>query len=243
MAIAFFDYVAALRESDLPGPVRSVAFWIASRCANGWPVTRETVAADSGFSRATVTRAISELREKGWLMSDRNRRQGNSYQVSIPRLLSAQSEPVTGSERAYREAHSEPKEAQSEPLKKSLSAQSEPTVGSERAYKKAQSEPTYIRTIQEHKNNKNLACARTPAREGDAATIKHSDLSQTQLWGWVRELEKDPDAKAEVLKFKFYRTSTGGIYKDAFVTALLSSERLFEHFRPWFERIKAEGRL
>ena len=242
MAIAFFDYVAALRESDLPGPVRSVAFWIASRCANGWPVTRETVAADSGFSRATVTRAISELREKGWLMSDCNRRQGNSYQVSIPHLLSAQSEPVTGSERAYREAHSEPKEAQSEPLKKSLSAQSEPTVGSERAYKKAQSEPTYIRTIQEQQEHPR-ACARTPAREGDAATIKHSDLSQTQLWGWVKELEKDPDAKAEVLKFKFYRTSTGGIYKDAFVTALLSSERLFEHFRPWFERIKAEGRL
>ena len=242
MAIAFFDYVAALRESDLPGPTRSVAFWIASRCANGWPVTRETVAADSGFSRATVTRAVAELREKGWLVSDRNRRQGNSYQVSIPRLLSAQSEPVTGSERAYKEAHSEPKEAQSEPLKKFLSAQSEPTVGSERAYKKAQSEPTYIRTIQEQQEHPRV-CARTPAREGDAATIKHSDLSQTQLWGWVKELEKDPDAKAEVLKFKFYRTSTGGIYKDAFVTALLSSERLFEHFRPWFERIKAEGRL
>lgn len=242
MAIAFFDYVAALRESDLPGPTRSVAFWIASRCANGWPVTRETVAADSGFSRATVTRAVAELREKGWLVSDRNRRQGNSYQVSIPRLLSAQSEPVTGSERAYKEAHSEPKEAQSEPFKKSLSAQSEPTVGSERAYKKAQSEPTYIRTIQEQQEHPRV-CARPPAREGDAATIKHSDLSQTQLWGWVRELEKDPDAKAEVLKFKFYRTSTGGIYKDAFVTALLSSEKLFEHFRPWFERIKAEGRL
>ena len=242
MAIAFFDYVAALRESDLPGPTRSVAFWIASRCANGWPVTRETVAADSGFSRATVTRAVAELREKGWLVSDRNRRQGNSYQVSIPRLLSAQSEPVTGSERAYKEAHSEPKEAQSEPLKKFLSAQSEPTVGSERAYKKAQSEPTYIRTIQEQQEHPRV-CARTPAREGDAATIKHSDLSQTQLWGWVKELEKDPDAKAEVLKFKLYRTSSGGIYKDAFVTALLSSERLFEHFRPWFERIKAEGRL
>lgn len=241
MAIAFFDYVAALRESDLPGPTRSVAFWIASRCANGWPVTRETVAADSGFSRATVTRAVAELREKGWLVSDRNRRQGNSYQVSIPRLLSAQSEPVTGSERAYKEAHSEPKEAQSEPLKKSLSAQSEPTVGSERAYKKAQSEPTYIRTIQEQQEHPRV-CARTPAREEDAATIKHSDLSQTQLWGWVKELEKDPDAKAEVLKFKFYKTSTGGIYKDAFVTALLSSEKLFEHFRPWFVRLQ-EGRL
>ena len=242
MAIAFFDYVAALRESDLPGPTRSVAFWIASRCANGWPVTRETVAADSGFSRATVTRAVAELREKGWLVSDRNRRQGNSYQVSIPRFLSAQSEPATGSERAYKEAHSEPKEAQSEPLKKSLSAQSEPTVGSERAYKKAHSEPTYIRTIQEQQEHPRV-CARTPAREGDAATIKHSDLNQTQLWGWVRELEKDPEAKAEVLKCRYYRTSSGEVHKDVFVTALLSSEKLFEHFRPWFVRLQSEGRL
>lgn len=242
MAIAFFDYVAALRESDLPGPTRSVAFWIATRCANGWPVTRETVAADSGFSRATVTRAVAELREKGWLVSDRNRRQGNSYQVSIPRFLSAQSEPATGSERAYKEAHSEPKEAQSEPLKKSLSAQSEPTVGSERAYKKAQSEPTYIRTIQEQQEHPRV-CARTPAREGDVATIKHSALNQQQLWGWVRELEKDPDAKAEVLKKEFYRTPTGGIRKELFVTDLLYDEQVFERFRPWFVRLQAEGRL
>lgn len=226
MAIAFFDYVAALRESDLPGPVRSVAFWIASRCANGWPVTRETVAADSGFSRATVTRAISELREKGWLMSDRNRRQGNSYQVSIPRLLSAQSEP---------------KEAQSEPLKKSLSAQSEPTVGSERAYKKAQSEPTYIRTIQEQQEHPR-ACARPPAREGDAATIKHSNLNEGLLARWVRELVKVPEAKEEILRLKF-RKAPGEVYQTMFVTSLYTSEALFERFRPWFVRLQSEGRL
>lgn len=241
MAIAFFDYVAALRESDLPGPARSVAFWIASRCANGWPVTRETVAADSGFSRATVTRAISELREKGWLVSDRNRRQGNSYQVSIPRFLSAQSEPVTGSERAYKEAHSEPKEAQSEPLKKSLSAQSEHTVGSERAYKKAQSEPTYIRTIQEQQEQPRV-CARTPAREGDAATIKHSNLNQGLLARWVRELVKVPEAKEEILRLKF-RKAPGEVYQTMFVTSLYTSEALFERFRPWFVRLQSEGRL
>lgn len=241
MAIAFFDYVAALRESDLPGPTRSVAFWIASRCANGWPVTRETVAADSGFSRATVTRAVAELREKGWLVSDRNRRQGNSYQVSIPRFLSAQSEPATGSERAYKEAHSEPKEAQSEPLKKSLSAQSEPTVGSERAYKKAQSEPTYIRTIQEQQEHPRV-CARTPAREGDAATIKHSNLNEGLLARWVRELVKVPDAKEEILKLSFQK-SPGEVYQAMFVTSLYTSEALFERFRPWFVRLQSEGRL
>lgn len=241
MAIAFFDYVAALRESDLPGPTRSVAFWIASRCANGWPVTRETVAADSGFSRATVTRAVAELREKGWLVSDRNRRQGNSYQVSIPRFLSAQSEPATGSERAYKEAHSEPKEAQSEPLKKSLSAQSEPTVGSERAYKKAQSEPTYIRTIQEQQEHPRV-CARTPAREGDAATIKHSNLNEGVLARWVRELVKVPEAKEEILKLSFQK-SPGEVYQAMFVTSLYTSEALFERFRPWFVRLQSEGRL
>ena len=241
MAIAFFDYVAALRESDLPGPTRSVAFWIASRCANGWPVTRETVAADSGFSRATVTRAVAELREKGWLVSDRNRRQGNSYQVSIPRFLSAQSEPATGSERAYKEAHSEPKEAQSEPLKKSLSAQSEPATGSERAYKKAQSEPTYIRTIQEQQEHPRV-CARTPAREGDAATIKHSNLSTGLLARWVKELVKVPEAKEEVLRLKFQK-APGEVYQTMFVTSLYTSEALFERFRPWFVRLQAEGRL
>ena len=241
MAIAFFDYVAALRESDLPGPTRSVAFWIASRCANGWPVTRETVAADSGFSRATVTRAVAELRERGWLVSDRNRRQGNSYQVSIPRFLSAQSEPATGSERAYKEAHSEPKEAQSEPLKKSLSAQSEPTVGSERAYKKAQSEPTYIRTIQEQQEHPRV-CARTPAREEDAATIKHSNLNEGLLARWVRELVKVPEAKEEILKLSFQK-SPGEVYQAMFVTSLYTSEALFERFRPWFVRLQSEGRL
>lgn len=241
MAIAFFDYVAALRESDLPGPTRSVAFWIASRCANGWPVTRETVAADSGFSRATVTRAVAELREKGWLVSDRNRRQGNSYQVSIPRFLSAQSEPATGSERAYKEAHSEPKEAHSEPLKKSLSAQSEPTVGSERAYKKAQSEPTYIRTIQEQQEHPRV-CARTPAREGDAATIKHSNLNEGLLARWVRELVKVPEAKEEILRLSFQK-SPGEVYQAMFVTSLYTSEALFERFRPWFVRLQSEGRL
>lgn len=226
MAIAFFDYVAALRESDLPGPTRSVAFWIASRCANGWPVTRETVAADSGFSRATVTRAVAELREKGWLVSDRNRRQGNSYQVSIPRFLSAQSEPATGSERAYKEAHSEPKEAQSEPLKKSLSAQSE---------------PTYIRTIQEQQEHPRV-CARTPAREGDAATIKHSNLNEGLLARWVRELVKVPEAKEEILKLSFQK-SPGEVYQAMFVTSLYTSEALFERFRPWFVRLQSEGRL
>ena len=241
MSISFTDYMVALRSSSLPGPVRSIALWIASRCSNGWPVTRETVAEDSGFSRSTVTRSIAELCEKGWLVPTRNRRLGNSYELSIPKSLSAHSEPTVGSERAYKEAHSEPKEAQSEPLKKSLSAQSEPTVGSERAYKKAQSEPTYIRTIQEQQEHPR-ARARTLAREGDAATIKHSNLNEGLLARWVRELVKVPEAKEEILRLKF-RKAPGEVYQTMFVTSLYTSEALFERFRPWFVRLQSEGRL
>ena len=243
MAIAFMDYMIALRASGLPGPVRSVALWIASRCSNGWSVSLDLIASDSGYSRSTVKRAIDDLEAMGWLTREPDKVKGNSYELLIPFDSKVQGEPTVGSERTYEKVQSEPTTGNGRFTENLQKVQGEPTVGSERTYEKVQSEPTYIRTIQEHKNNKNLTCARTPAREEDAATIKHSDLSQTQLWGWVKELEKDPDAKAEVLKFKLYRTSTGGIYKDAFVTALLSSERLFEHFRPWFERIKAEGRL
>lgn len=209
MAVSFTEYMVALRGSDLTGSTRSIALWVASRCSDGWPVTREMIADDSGFSRATVTRAVTELCDRGWLVPTRNRRQGNSYELAIPRFLSVHSEHTEGSQRADKYAHGE---------------------------------HTYTRTEQKQQKHPRV-CARTPAREEDAAIIKHSDLNQTQLWGWVRELEKDPDAKAEVLKFKFYRTSTGGIYKDAFVTALLSSERLFESFRPWFVRLQAEGKL
>lgn len=250
MAISFTDYMVALRASGLPGNYRGIALWIATRCANDWAVTRETIVSDSGFSRATVARAIEYLESAGWLKRMSSRK-GNRYELRIPTDTKDQSESTEGSQRAYARAQSEPTQGLTESLSRvndrlttsPSKAQREPTEGSQRAHARAQSEPIYTRTIQEHKNNKNPACARTPAREGDAATIKHSDLSQIQLWGWVKELEKDPDAKAEVLKFKFYRTSTGGIYKDAFVTALLSSERLFESFRPWFVRLQAEGKL
>lgn len=209
MAVSFTEYMVALRGSDLTGSTRSIALWVASRCSDGWPVMREMIADDSGFSRATVTRAVTELCDRGWLVPTRNRRQGNSYELAIPRFLSAHSEHTEGSQRADRYAHGE---------------------------------HTYTRTEQKQQKQPRV-CARPPARDGDAATIKHSDLNQTQLWGWVRELENDPDAKAEVLKCKFYRTPTGGIHKDMFVTSLLTSERLFEHFRPWFVRLQAEGKL
>lgn len=129
----------------------------------------------------------------------------------------------------------------------SLSAHDEPTEGSQRAYKKAHGEPTYIRTKQEHTKT-SLARTSVPVRphareRGVTDGIQYSDLNQGLLWTWVKELEKVPEAKNEVLRFKSYRTPENEIYKNAFVTALLTSERLFEHFRPWFEQLKEEGRI
>lgn len=239
MAIAFMDYMIALRASGLSGPVRSVALWIASRCSNGWSVSLDLIASDSGYSRSTVKRAIDDLEAMGWLTREPDKVKGNSYELLIPFGSKVQGEPTIGSGRTYEKAQSEPTTGNGRFTESLQKVQGEPTVGSGRTYEKVQSEPTYIRTKQEHKNNKNLACA----REEDAATIKHSDLNQTQLWGWVRELEKDPDAKTEVLKCRYYRTSSGEVRKDVFVTALLSSEKLFEHFRPWFVRLQSEGRL
>lgn len=224
MAIAFMDYMIALRASGLPGPTRSVALWVATRCANGWPVTIETIAMDSGFSAATVKRHLVILETSGWLSRQTDRNKGNRYELQIPTSSLAQSEPTDGSERA------------------NGMAQSEPADGSERANRMAQSEPTYIRTIQEHKNNKNLTCARTPAREGDAATIKHSNLNEGLLARWVRELVKVPEAKEEILRLKF-RKAPGEVYQTMFVTSLYTSEALFERFRPWFVRLQSEGRL
>ena len=205
MAIAFMDYMIALRASGLSGPVRSVALWIASRCSNGWSVSLDLIASDSGYSRSTVKRAIDDLEAMGWLTREPDKVKGNSYELLIP----------FGSK-----------------------VQGEPTIGSGRTYEKVQSEPTYIRTKQEHKNNKNLACA----REEDAATIKHSNLNEGLLARWVRELVKVPEAKEEILKLSFQK-SPGEVYQAMFVTSLYTTEALFERFRPWFVRLQSEGRL
>lgn len=234
MAVSFTEYMVALRGSDLTGSTRSIALWVASRCSDGWPVTREMITDDSGFSRATVTRAVTELCDRGWLVPTRNRRQGNSYELAIPRFLSAHSEHAEGSQRAY-------KNAQGEHINEPLSAHGEHTEGSQRADKYAHGEHTYTRTEQKQQKHPRV-CARRPAREGDAATIKHSNLNQGLLARWVRELVKVPEAKEEILKLSFQK-SPGEVYQAMFVTSLYTSEALFERFRPWFVRLQSEGRL
>ena len=208
MAISFTDYMVALRASGLPGNYRGIALWIATRCANDWAVTRETIVSDSGFSRATVARAIEYLESAGWLKRMSSRK-GNRYELRIPT---------------------------------DTKDQSELTEGSQRAHARAQSEPIYTRTIQEHKNNKNPAQACAPTREGDAATIEHSNLNEGLLARWVRELVKVPEAKEEILRLKFQK-APGEVYQTMFVTSLYTSEALFERFRPWFVRLQSEGRL
>lgn len=238
MAIAFMDYMIALRASGLSGPVRSVALWIASRCSNGWSVSLDLIASDSGYSRSTVKRAIDDLEAMGWLIREPDKVKGNSYELLIPFGSKVQGEPTIGSGRTYEKVRSEPTTGNGRFTENLQKVQGEPTVGSGRTYEKVQSEPTYIRTKQEHKNNKNLACA----REEDAATIKHSNLNEGLLARWVRELVKVPEAKEEILKLSFQK-SPGEVYQAMFVTSLYTSEALFERFRPWFVRLQSEGRL
>ena len=238
MAIAFMDYMIALRASGLSGPVRSVALWIASRCSNGWSVSLDLIASDSGYSRSTVKRAIDDLEAMGWLTREPDKVKGNSYELLIPFGSKVQGEPSIGSGRTYEKVQSEPTTGNGRFTESLQKVQGEPTVGSGRTYEKVQSEPTYIRTKQEHKNNKNLACA----REEDAATIKHSNLNEGLLARWVRELVKVPEAKEEILKLSFQK-SPGEVYQAMFVTSLYTTEALFERFRPWFVRLQSEGRL
>ena len=238
MAIAFMDYMIALRASGLSGPVRSVALWIASRCSNGWSVSLDLIASDSGYSRSTVKRAIDDLEAMGWLTREPDKVKGNSYELLIPFGSKVQGEPTIGSGRTYEKVQSEPTTGNGRFTESLQKVQGEPTVGSGRTYEKVQSEPTYIRTKQEHKNNKNLACA----REEDAATIKHSNLNEGLLARWVRELVKVPEAKEEILKLSFQK-SPGEVYQAMFVTSLYTTEALFERFRPWFVRLQSEGRL
>lgn len=232
MAIAFMDYMIALRASGLSGPVRSVALWIASRCSNGWSVSLDLIASDSGYSRSTVKRAIDDLEAMGWLTREPDKVKGNSYELLIPFGSKVQGEPSIGSGRTYEKVQSEPTTGNGRFTESLQKVQGEPTVGSGRTYLYK------IRTKQEHKNNKNLACA----REEDAATIKHSNLNEGLLARWVRELVKVPEAKEEILKLSFQK-SPGEVYQAMFVTSLYTSEALFERFRPWFVRLQSEGRL
>ena len=156
MAIAFMDYMIALRASGLSGPVRSVALWIASRCSNGWSVSLDLIASDSGYSRSTVKRAIDDLEAMGWLTREPDKVKGNSYELLIPFGSKVQGEPTVGSGRTYEKVQSEPTTGNGRFTESLQKVQCEPTIGPGRTYEKVQSEPTYIRTKQEWGGARNL---------------------------------------------------------------------------------------
>ena len=243
---------------DLPGNTRAIAFWIASRCADSWPVTISTIVADSGFSSATVKRAIADLVRLGWIVCQSDRKSGNRYELEIPTL--AHGESTDGSQRANRIAHSEPSKgnqlahceptdgsqranriAHSEPSKGNPLAHHEPTDGSQRANRMAHSEPTYTRTKQEQKEHRACAYACAHAREAATSFLDHDQVDMSKLWSWSRQLILIPEVKKKVLES--FDKGDGTIHLDAFVTALYTTRRVYEQYRPWLEKLAREGRL
>lgn len=93
------DHLRAIRTSDLTGHEKAIAVWLttyADEQGEAFP-SLETLAAASGFSRATVMRAVADLREHGWLTTRRARRTASTtYQLVVPsKSLTATSQGAT----------------------------------------------------------------------------------------------------------------------------------------------------
>lgn len=78
---------------DLPGPAKAIALWIASHCNSSRLVCYPSIAtlsSESGFSRKTVERAISQLEDMGLIYvwrqkpEDDKRRRTNHYAPAWP---------------------------------------------------------------------------------------------------------------------------------------------------------------
>nr|DAG47835.1 MAG TPA: helix-turn-helix domain protein [Bacteriophage sp.] len=219
MVIQFMEYVTALRASDLPGNQRAVAFWIASRCSNGWSITYDDIVADSGFSRATVVRAIGELEAKGWMLRKSDKKSGNQYETRIPNdeNQKAHSEPTVGSQRAVQKD------------------QREPTEGSQRAVQKAQSEPTYTRTKQEH-----IKKHRAPITTSAENDFRHKDVSNSDCHRMAREISRSKKMTNEVAQINPMWVSREGVLRiDLFATEIYTSERSFERCKGVLMQAKA----
>jgi hypothetical protein len=88
---ALFRWQRLVGASELPGPSKSVALWIVSHCSSTrlecYPSTR-TLAAESGFHRKSVERAIVALEAAGWIYTWRSgpneRRVRNHYAPCWP---------------------------------------------------------------------------------------------------------------------------------------------------------------
>ena len=211
MVIPFIDYLTALRASDLPGIPRAIAVWIASRCADGWHVTLRDIVDDSGYSRATVVRAIAELESTGWIIRESDKKRGNQYQIQIPCIENdtigrGKSREVSRSTVSTQKAHSEP------------------TEGSQRAVQKAHSEPTYIRTKQEQINKNKV-----PITTSEISEIRHKDFSMTDFYQLAQAIFR---SKKMTSRVGVAWLSPGGQLKvESFATALYTDERIFEKYK------------
>ena len=234
------EYMLALRSSSLPGPARAIAFWVATRCADGWPVTLDIVAVDSGFSISTVKRVISELCKLGWIRRRTDKAKGNKYELCIPDATMACN--MDGSERAITIAQSDPSTNFRQLRVSHQIAQSEPSDSSERANTMAQSEPTYIKTKQKHiKTNKNVARVANDVRATSSglSDISYSSLNRSFLVQWVSLLLKVPDARAAIESYCKEIAQP----VQTFPNHLYADERAFNIVKPWLQELRLEGRI
>ena len=234
------EYMLALRSSSLPGPARAIAFWIATRCADGWRVTYDDVARDSGFSRATVVRSIRQLEDAAWLVKSRKFGHGNQYELSIPDATLLE-KPI-GSERADASAQSEPVDDFDRLRVSRSKAHSDPVIGSERSYPSAQSEPIYTKTKQKHiKTNKNVARVANDVRATSSglSDISYSSLNRSFLVQWVSLLLKVPDARAAIESYCKEIAQP----VQTFPNHLYADERAFNIVKPWLQELRLEGRI
>lgn len=82
-------YCDSIYAADLPHRAVAVYLYLKSRAnAEGicWPSVR-TIARDLHLSRATVQRALRELRQSGWLAAEPRWRENGSCTSNIYRLL------------------------------------------------------------------------------------------------------------------------------------------------------------
>ena len=222
MSVSFMEYLIALRSSDLSGPVRALAVWIASRCSDGWPVTLDGLVKDSGFSRSTVKRAIDQLELVGWLARSTGRRKGNTYELSIPASRVVENP---------QKVQDEPSDGNSRFTANLQKGHGEPTVGSQRASQLAHSEPTYIRTKQEQKRTEKTA------REIPINFDAVSDRALVR--SWVVALTRDVDLADEV--GSEYRNAAGGIDIPKLSADVYANSQVFDRFKWCFQELRAKG--
>jgi Helix-turn-helix domain len=105
------DHLRAIRASTLSGHEKAVLVWLTSYAdenAIAFP-SIDTLAEVSGFSRATVCRALERLRILGWLeVTRKSRTMANTYRLVIPKSQGETSQAATTQAASSQEANTPP---------------------------------------------------------------------------------------------------------------------------------------